>query len=345
MHPPHSLSAARPQGVFSNNQPVYAEHGVATFPVTQDKIPAIRGYSHVGLPGSAKLAQKFPSASALGFIAGRRSRITVLDVDTTDEKVLSDALARHGASNVIIRTGSGKWHAYYRWGGERRRIRPHHGLPIDIIGGGVAIAPPSLVVKGGYEIIQGTLDDLDRLPLAKGLNDSQPQPKSTVDRHQNSAVDGRRNITMWEHLMRSAKSSCDNLNAVIDAGRSYNEKCLPPLGDDEVVEVATKAWKYTERGMNMFGGHGVVFSAELYDELLDGDQDGLILLGFLRGNNLPWAKFMCTNALAEKFGWRVQRLAGARRRLIELGHLVQVKRAWRRSPALFEFPIKHKGTL
>jgi hypothetical protein len=155
-----SASAQRVQGVFSNHQPVYAAHGVATFPVTQDKIPAIRGYSRVGLPGSAKLAQKFPSAGALGFIAGRRSRITVLDVDTTNEKVLSDALARHGKSNLVVRTGSGKFHAYYRHDGERRRIRPWGSdLPIDIIGAAttglasVAIAPPSVVTKGSYEII------------------------------------------------------------------------------------------------------------------------------------------------------------------------------------------------
>jgi hypothetical protein len=63
------------QGVFSNNQPVYAEHGVATFPLKDDKVSAIKHYSHVCLAGSAKLARKFTDASALGFIAGRRSKI------------------------------------------------------------------------------------------------------------------------------------------------------------------------------------------------------------------------------------------------------------------------------
>jgi Bifunctional DNA primase/polymerase, N-terminal len=124
MHLLCTASDASAQGIFSRNQAIYAEHGVATFPVTKDKIPATRGYMHVGLAGSAKLAEKFMDSPALGFIAGQRSKITVLDVDTTDETVLSDALARHGTSPLIVRTGSGKFHAYYRHNGERRRIRP-----------------------------------------------------------------------------------------------------------------------------------------------------------------------------------------------------------------------------
>jgi hypothetical protein len=335
IHSPRDVSA---QGIFSNNQPVYAAHGVATFPITKDKIPAIKSYQRVGLAGSAKLAQKFTDAPALGFIAGQRSKITVLDVDTEDENVLADALTRHGASNLIVRTGSGKWHAYYRWGGERRRIRPGgKDIPIDIIGGGVAIAPPSQVVKGGYEIVSGHIDNLDSLLLASGLNDTALPIRQVVDR--GGAVDGCRNISLWEHLMRSAKS-CDGLNAVIESGQRFNEKSVPPLDDDEVVRTAASVWDYTKRGMNMFGGHGVVFQTDMYNELIGGDQDSIILLGFLRANNLPWAKFMCTNTLAEKFHWRVKRLAAARNRLVELGYLAQVKRAWPGSPALFEFPIQ-----
>jgi hypothetical protein len=34
----------------------------------------------------------------------------VLDIDTTDERVLADAIYRHGATPIIIRTASGKFH-------------------------------------------------------------------------------------------------------------------------------------------------------------------------------------------------------------------------------------------
>jgi Bifunctional DNA primase/polymerase, N-terminal len=333
-----SASAPHTQGVFSRNQAVYAAHGVATFPLKDDKISSIKHYHHVGLAGSAKLAQKFTDAPAIGFLVGHRSKICVLDVDTTDEKVLADALTRHGPSSLIVRTGSGKWHAYYRHGGERRQIRPWKELPIDILGGGVAVAPPSMVVKGSYEIIQGHIDDLDRLPLANGLKDVKRhrQKQDYGDTDTGLVHKGRRNVTLWERCMRNAKS-CDSLDDLIDVARTINEKCVPMLEDDEVVETAKSAWDYTDRGMNRFGLHGVFFPDDEYAELLAHDQDALLLLGFLRSHNGPCAEFLCTNTLAAKFGWSQERLAAARRRMISLGYLTQVRNAGRGHPALFKW--------
>ena len=42
------------------------------------------------------------------------------------------------------------------------------------IGAGLAIAPPSIVAKGQYQIIQGHLDDLDRLRLCGSLKTGSP---------------------------------------------------------------------------------------------------------------------------------------------------------------------------
>jgi hypothetical protein len=334
-----STSAPCAQGIFANNQAVYAEHGVATFPLKDDKVSAIKHYFHVGLAGSAKLAQKFTDAPALGFIAGHRSKICVLDVDTTDETVLSDALARHGATPLIVRTGSGKFHAYYRHSGERRRIRPWRELPIDIIGGGVAVAPPSKVVKGDYKIIHGHIDDLDRLPLAKGLKDVQQylHKSNYSDTDTGLVQEGRRNATLWEHCMRNAKS-CDSLDGLISAAQTFNEgRCMPPLGDTEVIKTAQSAWGITQSGRNRYGMHGVFFADDEYAELFVSDQDALLLLGFLRSHNGPSATFMCTNSLAEKCGWSEERMRAARRRLIDLGYIIQVKKAGRGSPALFKW--------
>jgi Bifunctional DNA primase/polymerase, N-terminal len=105
--------------VFSNAQPIYAERGIATFPVTESKAPAVRGYLRLGLDTSRGLVIKFPDAPALGFATKRRNGVTILDIDTPDEKVLADALDRHGHTPLIARTGSGKFHAYYRHNGER----------------------------------------------------------------------------------------------------------------------------------------------------------------------------------------------------------------------------------
>ena len=55
----------------------------------------------------------------------------------------------------------------YLWGwrhaGERRHVRPYENRPVDILGGGYVVAPPSISTKGSYEIIEGTLDDLANL--------------------------------------------------------------------------------------------------------------------------------------------------------------------------------------
>jgi hypothetical protein len=61
------------------------------------------------------------------------------------------------------------------------------------------------------------------------------------------------------------------------------------------------------------------------------------LLAFLRLHQGPHATFMCTNTLAQKFGWDRERLARARRTLIELSYLAPVRQAGRAHPALFRW--------
>lgn len=140
-------------GVFAQWQPEYAAHGIATFPVEDTKKPGIRGWQKVGLKGSAELAAKFTNAEALGYVTGRRGNVTVLDIDTTDEKVAEDAICRHGQPRIIVRTASGKFHHLYRYNGERRRIRPWPDRPIDLLGdNGYALAAPSKLAIGSRSL-------------------------------------------------------------------------------------------------------------------------------------------------------------------------------------------------
>ena len=105
---------ARALGAFAEWQPRYAQHGIATFPVVIDgsgKRPAVKGYLKAGSDLSRDLALRFAANDAFGFALGRYNRITVLDVDTRDDRSLSEALAKHGPSPLIIRSGSGNWQA------------------------------------------------------------------------------------------------------------------------------------------------------------------------------------------------------------------------------------------
>jgi hypothetical protein len=321
-------------GLFPRWQPEYAAHGIATFPVriTEDiKKPAIKGYQKVGLKGSAELATKFSTADAFGYIAGKRTKTTVLDVDTRDEKILSDALDRHGHTPIVIRTGSGKFHALYRYNGERRLIRPWRGLPIDLLGGGFIIAPPSRATRGSYEFIHGSLDDLDQLPVLRDLDLDPPKTRGSA-----AAKDGERGSRLFEHLMRAANcvSSFDEL---LDEAKRFGVNCEPPMEDDRMLSTAESVWKYTEQGLNRFGQHGAWMAATELDAMIVDDQDALILLAFLRRHQGPAATFMCANGLAETFGWHRVRLANARRRLIELGYFKPIRQAGRGVPALFRW--------
>jgi hypothetical protein len=160
---------------FQQWQPEYAARGIATFPLGADKRPAVTGYNKIGLKGSTAFATKkqFADAGALGFMTNARNRVAVLDIDTADENVLADALGRHGDTPIIVRTASGKHHAWFKHNGERRRIRPFGELPIDLLGhGGLVVAPPFEAKGGSYQFIQGTLDDIGRLPVMRGLDSS-----------------------------------------------------------------------------------------------------------------------------------------------------------------------------
>jgi hypothetical protein len=326
-------------GIFPQFQPRYAEHKVATFPVSETKRPLIRGWPKVGLRGSTELARKFDGADAFGYLTGWHSRITVLDIDTTDSKVAEDAIGRHGQPQVITRTASGKCHLLYRYNGERRRIRPWPGLPIDLLGdGGFAVGAPSKLAKGRYEIVHGSIDDLDDLVPMVGNDIEAPDPAAIGEQRPRLISQGRRNTELWRWCMRQAHL-CANRMELVDMARAHNDHhCTPPLSKEEVLTAASSAWSYTERGENRFGQHGCYFRTDEIASMVPDDQDAFILVAFLKAHNGPWATFMCTNdGLTEKLGWDRHRLADARHRLIELGYMTQVRKATQGHPALFQW--------
>src|SRR5262245_54522314 len=160
------------------SQAAYARHGLALFPMHLDKDgskkPLVRNYQRIGTRAGATLTKRFGDAAAFGFVCGERSKITVLDVDDTDERVLADALERHGRTPLVVRTARRRFQAWYRWNGERRQIRPDPSRLVDILGGGVVVAPDSSAPHGQYQIIEGHLDDVGRLPTL-ATSDGEPR--------------------------------------------------------------------------------------------------------------------------------------------------------------------------
>jgi hypothetical protein len=251
------------QSPFSEWQPIYVERGITLIPCGDNKVPLVKNPQKFGREASREIASKFSDASAFGYYCGRRNGVTVLDVDTTHERVLADAMNRHGRTPIVVRTGSGKFHALYRHNNERRSVRAWEGLPIDLLGSGLAIAPPSVVAKCQYQIIEGHLDDLDRLPIMRELEDrlygraSGPRPQRQSE---------GRNNDLWRRAMREAHH-VDDFEQLLDRVETLNQEYVEPMQQAEVTKIAKSAWGYTERGENRFGQYGVWFATTEANEL------------------------------------------------------------------------------
>lgn len=306
-------------GVFGTWQQEYAARGLPTFPVIvteKEKRPAVRNYLRVGSLTSARLAKQFAQCNALGIVCGSQTGITVLDVDSNDECILADALERHGDTPFVVRTGSGNFQAWYRHNGEKRRIRAWGGhLPIDQLGAGYVVAPPSVGKNRPYEIIQGGLDDLASLPRMRNIW----KPGDQFD--DKTVGEGARNMSLWRHCMRHAHC-CDTLDDVIDVAQTYNDQaCIPPLPEEEVINVAKSAWRYTETGTNRVGQYGSWLTQDSVDAMV-GDPHVLTLVAYLQAHNGLNSIFWVADGLQDTLGWSRRKFKSARRKLIDLGWIV-----------------------
>ena len=304
-------------GAFAEWQARYAEHRVATFPV-ENKRPCIRNWQKVGLRGSSQLAMKFTEADAFGFQCGKPNRITLIDVDSRDERIVGEAIKLFGESPILWRTGSGNHAMPFRYNGEKRRIRPIARLPIDVLGGGFAVAPPSMGSTGRYEFLQGGLADLERLPVACSINVDRPETQNaTSDRIRK----GERNNTQFHYALEQAPY-VDDLDALIDVVRTRNTDSEPPLSDAEVLSIAASAWRYEEEGRNLVGrGRGFVVSNADYKRLREeGGDDAALLYCDLRAQH--WGRdFVLSKAMAAAMRWGLPRWKRAREALVKLGFI------------------------
>jgi Bifunctional DNA primase/polymerase, N-terminal len=344
---------------FHEWQPEYASRGIAVFPLKADKTPAMTSYNKLGVKGSAEIASRpqFAKACAMGFMTNARNRIAVLDIDTTNEGVLADAPGRHGDTPIMVRTASGKHHAWYKYNGERRRIRPFDGLPIDLLGaGGLVVAPPSEAKGNTYSFIEGGLDDIDRLPVMRGLehdsyvghkdvptvvpddvlaNDNEPAAPDFL------VPDGRRGNEFWRFCMRKAHG-CETLDMLLSMARQFNEEqCVPPITEDRVVSAAASAWQYTERGLNRFGQHGSWLVTDDVRAMV-GDPYLLALVSFLKATNKPDSRFWVADGLAEVLEWPRERFQAARRRAIETGWITPLTVPKPGKPVYYKWGTAHE---
>jgi hypothetical protein len=302
-------------GVFREWQPKYAARNIATVPAREDKRPATRGYHRVGMNGSRALAQRpqFSRTDTFGYVAGPRSGITVVDVDSRDRDLLDSVRRRFGETPVEVETSRGR-HFLYRHNGEKRMIRPDPQQPIDIIGSGLVIAPPSRIAKGEYKLVRGTLDDLKDLPPIQAVLDRLRRRESS--RSSGPIPEGRRDNTIFHYALEQAKY-CDNLDDLIDVLSTRNmHDCASPLSDSVIFDKAVSAWKYEQEGRNLVGrGRAMILEHDTYDAL---EEDPNAIRLFLRLQRVNWHRdtFILANAMAEELHIRRSAFHAAREALV-----------------------------
>lgn len=311
---------------FAAIQAAYAERGVATYPVGPDKMPAISHYTKVGAPASAQLAIKFLDLPAAGFCAGRRNRLTVVDIDSTDDRLVAEVQRQFGATPLQVVTPSGGRHLYYRHNGEARRIRP---LPdVDILGAGNVVAALSRVPKGTYALERGTLDDLDRLPPLR----QQPPAKAVPDR----VPEGQRNKALFD-FCRATVARCDTFDDLLDAATTWAESRLEGgLSEMEITRTASSVWTY--RGGRKRVVNQIVEGPQW--AALTGNVEALALLAYLSAENRDVAEFMVADGLGEARGWPRRFVPAARRKLIELGIIECVRPRGDGKPAIYRWAVQ-----
>src|SRR5438477_2709408 len=316
-------------GTFAEWQPRYAERGVATFPVSitaDQKKPRTAGYLRTGLGGSALLAIKFAEAQAFGFACGPQNRLTIVDMDDSDERIIDEAERLFGVSPLLWRTGGGKYAAAYRFNGERRRIRPIRSLPTDLLGGGFVVAPPSAGAKQPYEIIRGTLADLDCLPVTTTPTELAAPPRERIP-------EGRRNVELFKYC-QSVVAYCDTLDQLIDAAATWADQQLAaPLPDAEIVKTCNSVWKY-QGGRRMLM-HRVWERPQF--EALATKPEILGVVAFLVAENGPDAQFMIADGLAAARRWPRRLVPAARKMMLKLGIIRCVRPPSKHAPGLYRW--------
>lgn len=322
-------------GVFATWAPRYAEHGVPVFPIADSgsrKRPAVRNWRGMGVRTSEQLAMRFGEAESLAFCAGRLSRLSVLDVDTNSEETLADAIAAHGPTPIVIRTGSGHFHCWYRHAGEPRRIRPNPAAPIDILGDGVVVAPPSLGRRQAYQFIAGGLDDLDTLPTMRTASANDDHPVTATAAAGERIQAGGRNRALIRHLMWNARS-CDTADDLLDVAFSFVADRIDrttghDFTDSEIRDAVAWAWAKTADGKNFAGiGRKIVIDHADYDRIAALGSDAWALFSHLQRHHWQ-GDFSVPNGLATTITggpWSLDRLRQARRRLVDNGIIRSIK--------------------
>jgi hypothetical protein len=325
---------------FADAAPAWAAVGVTPLPVS----PTGKGWmvkhpETFRRPAAMALAAKPRFAAAnLGFMCGSHNHLTVVDVDSPADTELQHALETYGDSPIIVSTPSGGRHVYYAHNDEPRKVRPDERHPIDMLGGGLCVAPPSTRPSGAsYAWLRGGLPDIANGNLPKIRNGAVPVPK-TRDLGQLAGPrvqKGERNAQLFRYC-RQVVGYCDDLDQLTDAARTWSDsRCAEPMPDAEVVKTAASVWKYQGGKRRVMQN---IVEAPFYSALI-ANLNALALYSYLSAENGPAAEFMVADGLGSARGWPQRFVPKARKALLDMGAIKCVRFPRKGVPALYRWNL------
>jgi hypothetical protein len=346
---------------FQDMAHAWAAAGITPLPFAPNgKKPMVKRPDRFGQRAALSLVPKFPTAN-LGFLAGRHNGVTVVDIDSTKDCELNYVLETCGDSPLIVQTPRDGWHVYYSHHGEGRHIKPDNDHPIDTLGDGPVVAPPSTKPDGRrYRWLRGGLADLRNLPTmrAGALRKLVPafveKPPPIGGEDTATICNGQRNCKLFKLICMfawEAKSTDDLEEQALKANVAF---CDPPLSDAEVRGRVRSAWKYKMDGRLMAPGGQSCFllpSAQTKRLLAEGELDVVAVLNLVRQAHghqpdKPFAMSPEAMARAGCIGrWDEKHYRRAIKRTCDLGILERISQGGRgpNDPARYRFPPSVKG--
>ena len=330
-------------GIFATFAPLYADCGIATFPVDATKKKPLVERPHLfGIRASRQLATdpKFADAG-VGTWCGPRSGITALDVDEPGDAPLRRVVELCGDTPVRVQTPSGGHHLYFRYNGERRLIRPN-GMRLDVLGSGLAVLPQSEGENGTYRFLSGGFDELKHRNSLPTINrevlnslrerrETAPRDEARWQAYEQAAPPtgcdvGIRNKTLFD-FCRSVAATVDTLAELQTAAHFRNEQFDPPLPDAEVQRTVQSVWRY-RLGDRLFlsGCEPTIPLTRSEFEALRPDKLALAMyLNFRFSHGAEPGKIFAaaTARFASENGVRPSRVTSALMRLVDGGFLLR----------------------
>ena len=235
----------------------YAARGWAVFPCAAgDKLPLTKHGLNDASIEAAKIHawwKQWPTANVA--IATGQSGLVVVDVDVKNgaQGVESwrDLVATHGQeleSTVCAETPSGGLHYYFKANGRQvRNSASKLGPGLDVRAqGGYVVAPPSKTPEGEYAwamLCNPVERQLAELPVTLA-NVLQTEIPTTTVEGDDAIPAGQRNDTLASiaGLLRAKGMGAEAILAVL---KIENQRCKPPLDEDELAKIAGSIARYT----------------------------------------------------------------------------------------------------